>query len=210
MTSPRMEATETSPWIEAVETSPRNTPGAWDFFLSHTQRDADAKVIATDLYYSLQARGFAVWLDVKMNDRSEAAMREGVERSTCVVAIITGDDARPDDAYFARPFCVQELRWALAAGVRLQPVGARRDSHNDATAIVRHPGPHAPHQQTQDATAIVRRPAPHAPHIVKSLSGRARRGQAADQRVPRRRARRPQVPRLDRLRRGIAPPIQLD
>ena len=44
--------------LEPSEPSaPRNAPGAWDFFVSHTQRSADAKLIATDLYHSLRARG---------------------------------------------------------------------------------------------------------------------------------------------------------
>ena len=100
---------------------PLNPPGAWDFFISHTQRNGDAVALATDLYHSLRERGKSVWFDVKMDDRSAAGMEEGVRRSQCVIAIITQG---PDDAsdYFRRPFCVNELRWALEAGVKVQPV----------------------------------------------------------------------------------------
>ena len=125
-----------------------------------------------------------VWLDVDMNDKSAAAMEEGVKNSKCVIAIITGPtvEARdrekiklrrtfapclqvthshaqngadafaivpclrpcpcprhshlfgapkaddPDgekgrkNAYFAREFCIMELRWALKYNVRIQPV----------------------------------------------------------------------------------------
>ena len=66
-----------------------------------------------------------------MPDRSAAAMREGVVGSLCVIAIVTGSTTEPDDpdgekgarnAYFARPFCIQELRWAREASVMIQPV----------------------------------------------------------------------------------------
>lgn len=43
-----------------------NAPGRWDVFLSHTQRDPAAVVLASEMYYELKERGLAVWLDVKM------------------------------------------------------------------------------------------------------------------------------------------------
>jgi len=57
-------------------------------------------------------------------------MQEGVRNAAVVVAIITPaciDPDRPGDdpsfnAYFAREYCVQELRWAREAGVTIQPV----------------------------------------------------------------------------------------
>ena len=55
-----------------------NEPGNWDFFISHTQRNGDAVALATDLYHSLERRGHSVWFDVKMRDKSRAAMEEGV------------------------------------------------------------------------------------------------------------------------------------
>jgi hypothetical protein len=59
-----------------------------------------------------------------MDDRSEEAMREGVVGAECVVAIVTGpaDGSDAESAYFARPLCVQELRWARDAAVAVQPV----------------------------------------------------------------------------------------
>lgn len=74
--------------------------------------------------------GQSVWFDVKMADRSSAAMKKGVENAQCVIAIITGpcdnpdcpDDLPASNAYFARPYCVSELRWAKEAGVKIQPV----------------------------------------------------------------------------------------
>ena len=125
-----------------VKTGPKqkclNEPGCWDYFISHTQRNANAVGLAEKLYASLEKRGRTAWLDVHMKDRSEAAMREGVVKAKCVIAILSGAVADPkdpsvppgDNAYFARPFCVQELRWAVEAGVRVQPVVDRQDQGN--------------------------------------------------------------------------------
>ena len=77
---------------------------AWDFFISHVQ--AETKDVAADLYHTLRQRhGLSSWLDVKMADRSVAAMEDGVRRSGKVLVIVSL-------SYFSRPFCVKELRWA--------------------------------------------------------------------------------------------------
>ena len=107
-----------------------NAPGRWVAFLSHTQRHGDAKAIAQRLFFSFRERELPAWLDVNMPQRSEAAMREGVVNSVCVVAIITGASVNSDtpdapaesNAYFRRRFCCNELRWAREAGVPIQPV----------------------------------------------------------------------------------------
>ncbi len=65
--------------------------------------------------------GYTVWLDVNMLDKSEAAMREGVCGSKCVLALVT-DDGPAGAAYFARPFCLLELRCAVENEVFIQPV----------------------------------------------------------------------------------------
>eukprot|EP00036_Acanthoecidae_sp_10tr_P018490 CAMPEP_0206307110 /NCGR_PEP_ID=MMETSP0106_2-20121207/11156_1 /ASSEMBLY_ACC=CAM_ASM_000206 /TAXON_ID=81532 /ORGANISM="Acanthoeca-like sp., Strain 10tr" /LENGTH=368 /DNA_ID=CAMNT_0053738071 /DNA_START=715 /DNA_END=1819 /DNA_ORIENTATION=+ len=101
-----------------------------DYFVSHTQRNGQATTLATDLHASLKENGMNVWLDVKMENRSMTAMKEGVVNSSCVIAVITGPCHNPDDpdalpgtnAYFSRPFCVQELRWAKEAQIPIQPV----------------------------------------------------------------------------------------
>jgi hypothetical protein len=46
---------------------PLNAPGSWAFFLSHAQRDGEAKTIAGEIFFGLKAIGFDCWLDVKMN-----------------------------------------------------------------------------------------------------------------------------------------------
>ncbi|XRB22704.1 armadillo repeat-containing protein [Pseudoscourfieldia marina] len=102
-----------------------NLPGQWDVFISHSQRDANATTLAVELYFSLKERGLAVWLDVKMSKRDEAAMEEGAKNSTMVVAIVTDggiDKDNEDTAFFRRKYCLQELRWAKSAGVAIQPV----------------------------------------------------------------------------------------
>ena len=43
-----------------------NSPGHWDFFLSHTQRDDRAVALAEMLCGSLKEMGKTVWLDVHM------------------------------------------------------------------------------------------------------------------------------------------------
>ena len=65
-------------------------PGFWDVFISHTQRNAEAKSIADRLCASLGEHRITVWLDVNMMKKSVAAMQEGVTKSTMVIAIITG------------------------------------------------------------------------------------------------------------------------
>jgi hypothetical protein len=62
--------------------------------------------------------------------QSLAAMQEGVRNSAVMIAIITPACVNPDkphddpgsNAYFARDYCVKELRWAREAGVPIQPV----------------------------------------------------------------------------------------
>ena len=94
-----------------------NTPGAWHFMISYTQRSDRAIVLATKLEKDLAHRGYSVWLDVNMNDKSEAAMKEAVEHSMVVLALITGGAPNLDDdnAYLKRAFCLSELRWAFSA-----------------------------------------------------------------------------------------------
>ena len=104
--------------------------GHCDLFISHTQRNAEGKLIAAELYATLQGRGISSWLDVKMPDMNTAAMEAGVRNAKCVLAVITGpcvdrDQAEADpmeNAYFKRPMCVQELRWAREAGVPILPL----------------------------------------------------------------------------------------
>ena len=72
----------------------------------------------------------SVWFDVRMNDKSEAAMEEGVKNSKYFVAVITGpcvNNDRPNDpqdgnAYFRRPYCIKEILWAQEAGKHIQPI----------------------------------------------------------------------------------------
>ena len=112
-----------------------NEPGEWNFFISHTQRNAAAVGLAEKMTNDLQRRNHSIWFDVNMRDKSEAAMKEGVQKSKCVLAIITGsvvNNDRPGDdpesnAYFQRDYCVKELRWAREAGVPIQPIVRAED-----------------------------------------------------------------------------------
>ena len=77
-------------------------------------------------------------MDVEMSDKSEAAMREGVHGSRVVIAIIT-DDGDPGNAYFERPFCLSELRWALDANIFIQPVVAADDKQRIGELLAKAP-----------------------------------------------------------------------
>ena len=87
-----------------------NPPGNWDIFIGHSRRCADAIVLATEIASEYQKRGLTVWLDVKMKDRSIAAMKEGVQNSKGMVAVVTGpcvnndfpEDDTTSNAYFRR------------------------------------------------------------------------------------------------------------
>ena len=81
---------------------------------------------------------FGTRLDVEMSDKSEAAMREGVHGSRVVIAIIT-DDGDPGNAYFERPFCLSELRWALDANIFIQPVVAADDKQRIGELLAKAP-----------------------------------------------------------------------
>ena len=119
-----------------------NAPGAWHFMISYTQRSDRAIALATSLEKDLVHRGYSVWLDVNMNDKSEAAMKEAVENSMVVLALITGGTPNLDDdnAYFKRDFCVQELKWAFAANKYVQPVVRMDDKNNISSFIAMAPG----------------------------------------------------------------------
>lgn len=114
---------------------PSLSPGnKWHFFLSHTQRNGEAKTLASEVYYEMEKKGYKCWLDVKMEEMDEDAMRNGVEKSECVLAIITGGEI-PENRYFERPLCVQELKWAINAGKNIVPVVVALDKPNIGTYI---------------------------------------------------------------------------
>ena len=107
-----------------------NQPGEWDIFIGHSRRSKMAETLAATMDMSFKQKDYSPWLDVNMKDKSEAAMKEGVENSKLFIAIISGpcinDDRENDDpvnnAYFKREFCLKELRWAIKAGIPIQPV----------------------------------------------------------------------------------------
>jgi len=114
-----------------------NFPGYWYYFYSHTQRNKTGVALVERLSTQMKDEGRPGWMDVKMPKRSEAAMREGVENSKCVIACITGpcvDPEKPEvpeieNAYFGRSYCLAELEWAIEAGVPIQPVIDSGDKH---------------------------------------------------------------------------------
>ena len=109
------------------QTNAINHPGFWDVFISYTQREGESETLASELYHAFTAAGLNVWKDIKMGKLNEAAMKEGVENSKCVIAILSGVDAKNPNAYFNRTFCVKELTWAQSADIPIQPVCAAED-----------------------------------------------------------------------------------
>ena len=100
--------------------------------ISYTQRNPISEALAAPIHGEMTKRGKTVWLDVKREQRDVAAMEEGVKNSRCVIAIVSGpqEGKGPETAYFKRPFCLNELRWATEAGVHIQPVVAAEDKEN--------------------------------------------------------------------------------
>ena len=63
-------------------------------FLSHTQRDANAKVIAEGLYSGFnEFQQERCWLDVKMTKKDVTAMEAGVKDSQAFIAVVTDNGA---------------------------------------------------------------------------------------------------------------------
>ena len=96
-------------------------------FLSYTQRDPEAKLIASELYHELQDRSLECWLDVKMHERDEAAMEAGVQNAECLIAIFTNNGK---DSYLSRKFCRQEILWAERYHKPIVAVVSRDDKKN--------------------------------------------------------------------------------
>ena len=90
--------------------------------ISYTQKNQMAARLAVSLYYKMREMGFNVWLDVKADDKSEAAMQKNVEGAKFVIAIISDGAGVEGNGYFERPFCLKELRWAKTAGKYVQPI----------------------------------------------------------------------------------------
>ena len=94
------------------------------------QKNPTAAKLAVSLYYKLREMGFNVWLDVQADDKSEAAMKKNVEGAKFVIAIISDGAGVEGCAYFERPFCVKELRWANYARASTSSP-CRRDAFKD-------------------------------------------------------------------------------
>jgi hypothetical protein len=81
----------------------------WDFFISYTQRDETAKLLAESLWAEFRAIGKRVWLDVKMMRCDEEAMKDGVLNSAVFLSVVTDNG---ECSYFSREYCRSEISWA--------------------------------------------------------------------------------------------------
>ena len=95
--------------------------------ISYTQKNDKAASLAKDIYAELEKLGYTVWLDVKMDDKSEAAMEKAVNTCKFVIAVLSDGQGVAGNAYLERPFCLKELRWARKAEKFIQPVVVDQD-----------------------------------------------------------------------------------
>ena len=80
--------------------------GSYDIFLSHAWDDGKHAPLTTEVYLRLLDAGYRVWLDTTdMGADPQASMLQGVERSRCVVALMSA-------RYETRPACLFELQCA--------------------------------------------------------------------------------------------------
>lgn len=96
----------------------------WDAFISYTQRNGEYKNLANILYHGLReynGQKMTVWFDTMMQRCDKESMREGIQKSACVIALISGS-AKKENRYFERENCVNELRWAIEFGKPVVPV----------------------------------------------------------------------------------------
>ena len=100
-----------------------------DIMISYTQKNEKAARLALNLYTDLKKHGYKVWLDLKADDKSEAAMKKAVTNSKFIIAVISDGQGEQGCAYFERPFCLKELRWAKEAGIFIQPVITNEDKN---------------------------------------------------------------------------------
>ena len=82
----------------------RRVMSQYDFFLSYTQRDAEAKLLTTEIFRGLKELGKTCWMNVMMDTRDANARKDGVFASKCLLLIGT-DNGK--DSYFSREMCRQ-------------------------------------------------------------------------------------------------------
>lgn len=78
-----------------------NAPGKWKYMISYVQADSLAE--AMSLSYELGRDD--CWLDANMSDKSEAAMKEAVQNSECLVCLLS-------PGYMESVYCQKEVGWA--------------------------------------------------------------------------------------------------
>ena len=58
--------------------------------ISYAREDPDSRTLVRDIREELNKHGKTVWLDVRMAQKSEAAMEEGAKNARCVIAVVSG------------------------------------------------------------------------------------------------------------------------
>jgi hypothetical protein len=95
------QSTRPAPEIGRTGT-PLNEPGRWKYFVSHVQRECKLEAVMLANEWGKEQ----CWLDRFMEDKSVAAMEEGVKGSEIFVCILS-------DGYFDSEYCCNEMRWAF-------------------------------------------------------------------------------------------------
>ena len=86
-------------------TAPASTTAKWDYFISHAQKDG--AVFAEGIYSSMKyEQKKTCWLDVKMKERDESAMENGVINSNIFLMIVS-------KRILPNSFCIKEIEWAV-------------------------------------------------------------------------------------------------
>ena len=68
-----------------------NEPGEWHVMFSYCQHTKAGQKVAANAKHRLEHMGYRIWLDVDMDKKDVAAMREGVQCSMLVVPILCSE-----------------------------------------------------------------------------------------------------------------------
>ena len=103
-----------------VSWAPLNQPGHWDIMVSYTQRNAKAQLLAAEIYSGMLERG-KTWMDVRMDQLNEAAMREAAQHSKIIVAVVTGRVSQRKMLTFVLSTDLTWRRWTIPWRARTLP-----------------------------------------------------------------------------------------
>ena len=114
------DARESSAWGDPERQTGSRNVKTWDYFVSHAQGTGGSQASALVAHLENRAlragarEPLRAWLDVRMPDRSESGMREGVRGSSVYMLFLTRDVFYRDDACEQpRKYVIMEAEEAL-------------------------------------------------------------------------------------------------